>query len=144
MKRPFIYIIVMGLIALFLYNTYIKDPLAIERLIKAGGNALEEEDINKCFKYISLKYKDNWGNDYETLHKKTEQFFGEFDNLNIVILRKKKRFDKKICVVKLWLLIEADFSSIGPAKGQEHAKIELQKEDDKKWRVVNTSFGEKL
>ena len=87
MKKPLIYIAILIVALIFIYNKYLKDPWAVARLIKNGERAFEEENLKEGFRYISLNYNDNWGNDYKGLYKRASQFFDEFDNVEIVILK---------------------------------------------------------
>jgi len=151
MKKPLIYIAILVTTLIFVYNKHLKDPWAVARLIKNGERAFEEENLKEGFRYISLDYNDDWGNDYKGLYKRASQFFDEFDNVEIVILKKKREFYKieehnsgkrKACLARFWILIDADFPHIGPARGQEYVKMEFKKENDRKWRVTSIALGE--
>jgi len=129
--------LLIGLLILFLvYDTFIKDRWLIERSIKQAKQAIEENNFEQAFAYVSRDYKDRYGNDYHGLKVKVEDFLKGFGDFNIDILRKNKKFERKRCDIYLLAVIEASHREFGYLKGREFLKLSLLKENDGVWRVV--------
>jgi len=123
-------------ILFIVYDSFIKDRWLINRGIREAKQLIEEKKFDEAFNYVSRNYHDRYGNDYQGLKVKVEDFLNEFGDFKITILRKRKKFESRRCDLYLLAVIEASHKEFGYLKGREFLKLSLIKENDGVWRVV--------
>ncbi|UCD71569.1 MAG: hypothetical protein JSW70_00860 [Syntrophobacterales bacterium] len=103
----------------------ISEEARIRKGVKEGVQAIENKDLGKCLRHVSLHYKDEYGLTYLGVKKLLTQIFYEFDafeidlrNLRITLLDKgvaSATFDLKVKVnyggQRIYLLGSGGFSN---------------------------------
>ncbi|MDH5662069.1 MAG: hypothetical protein OEY92_03645 [Elusimicrobiota bacterium] len=135
MKRLIGLLIVLAILFI-VYDSFIKERWLINKGIKEAKQLIEEKKFAEAFDYVSRNYEDRYGNDYQGLKSKVEDFLKGFGDFKIYILRKRKKFESKRCDLYLLAVIEASHRELGYLKGKEFLKLSLIKENDGVWRVV--------
>jgi len=135
MKR-LIGLLIIVAILFIVYDSFIKEHWLINRGIKEAKRLIEDNRFAEAFDYVSRDYKDRYGNDYQGLKSKVEDFLKGFGDFKIDILRKEKKFKGKRCDLYLLAIIEASHREFGYLKGREFLKLSLLKESDGVWRIV--------
>ncbi len=135
MKRAFVLIVAFGVLFI-VYDSFLKDRWLINKGIKEAKQLIEEKKFEEAFSYVSRDYRDRYGNDYHGLKLKVSNFLNEFGDFKIDILRKRKKFEGKICNLYILIVVEASHREFSYLKGREFLKLSLAKEDDGVWRVV--------
>jgi len=123
------FIIALGLAALiclvFVKPLLISDEARIRKGVRAGAQAIEAEDLEKCLRHVSLHYKDEYGLTYLSVKGLLIRMFQEFDafeidleHLRIILLDKGTAFatfDLKVTVSyrgeRAYLLGSGDLSN---------------------------------
>ncbi len=131
---------IVGLIIFFLlifigYNFFLSESAQVNRVIKRVKKGIEDKDINNCFKYISDNYYDSYGNDYKGLKTFFVNFFEDYSEITLFIVKKKKDFFLGRCEVTMFLIITASSKEYGAIRGREFLKATLYKEDEG-WRCI--------
>jgi len=135
MKRAFVLIVALGVLFM-VYDSFLKDRWLINKGIKEAKRLIEEKKFEEAFSYVSRNYRDRYGNDYHGLKLKVSDFLNEFGDFKIDILRKRKKFEGKICNLYILVVVRASHREFGYLEGKEFLKLSLAKENDGVWRVV--------
>jgi hypothetical protein len=117
---------------------------AVEKLLSEGMAAIENEDLGKLEKLISLYYKDELGFTYASMRGNFDYVFRHFDNITISCDIKNVTEGKDTCSadVALWIhstWLSQDQDMVGKENNPEPVTI-LCVREMLKWKVISTRW----
>lgn len=126
----------IGLSSFLVYDAFIKDSLTINKMVKKVKGLVEEKRWEECFHYVSRNYEDSRGWDVHQLREWAGNFFDEFNEFKVIILKKNIKIRAKRCDLELYLIMDTSHKEFGEMKGREFVRFLLVKEEDAIWRVI--------
>lgn len=129
---------------------FVSEEKRVLKVIEDGEKALEAKDLDGCMKRLSYNYSDEYGLNYLQVKGFLEQFFQEFqeieiqkEDLKIDVDKKKKEAQASINVRVIVNLQGQKGYLIGSSERPENIKMNFEKARTK-WLVNKVEWPERL
>jgi hypothetical protein len=141
MFRP-IFIFLFLITALIRCNLYVSEEQRVFNTIKIGQKAVENENLPKLQGIVSKDYEDGWGHDYKKLMRWFLEYFNQYDNIKLRIIKNSITVHGVTAVCDLNVIMSGNDNNTEEFTASKIRLFISLRKFNKKWLV--THAGESL